>query len=119
MEKLWEDPYKDGILEMKKHQKPCGFWADEFLHEDPDNWYLELVQLRALRLWKGEQVDGTVMEPWGWPEFPDEPKYILGLPRKCSDGWLAVLDIVRDSAAHVARTDALEFVEQRVLDMSL
>ena len=87
MEKLWEDPYKDGILEMKKHQKPCGFWADIHLHEDPDKWYLELVQLRALRLWKGEQVDGTVMGPWGWPEFPDEPKYILGLPSAVMAGW--------------------------------
>ena len=91
MEKLWEDPYKDGILEMKKHQKPC---AVRLLGGHPPargprlhKWYLELVQLRALRLWKGEQVDGTVMEPWGWPEFPDEPKYILGLPSAVMAGW--------------------------------
>ena len=33
-------------------------------NEDPDRWFMDRVMKRAVRLWKGEQVDGSVLE-WG------------------------------------------------------
>ena len=36
---------------------------DEVLHE-PDKYMLENIEFFAMRLWKGEQVDGTVLQSW-------------------------------------------------------
>ena len=45
--------------------------------------------MRALRLWKGEQVDGTVLEPWEAEEdgFLLEHNFILALPSAVLAGW--------------------------------
>ena len=36
---------------------------DEVLHQ-PEKYMLEHIEFFAMRLWKGEQVDGTVMQSW-------------------------------------------------------
>ena len=36
---------------------------DEVLHE-PEKYMLENIEFFAMHLWKGEQVDGTVLQSW-------------------------------------------------------
>ena len=53
---------------------------DEYddLNEDPDEWLMDKVLLRAVRLWKGEQVDGSALQWKIHRELKDiEPVEIL------------------------------------------
>ena len=58
------------------------------LNEDPDEWLMDKVLLRAVRLWKGEQVDGSSSQ---WKIHEDlkdiEPVEILSLPTAVMAGW--------------------------------
>ena len=56
---------------------------------DPDYWFMNKLNRRAMRLWKGEQVDGSSLQ-WKilhkeWKEI--EPVEILSLPTAVMAGW--------------------------------
>ena len=58
------------------------------LNEDPDEWLMDKVLLRAVRLWKGEQVDGSALQWKIHRELKDiEPVEILSLPTAVMAGW--------------------------------
>ena len=42
---------------------------------DPDYWFMNKLNIRAMRLWKGEQVDGAVLQ-WGLNDYGEliEPR---------------------------------------------
>ena len=70
------------ILEKEAY---CGY---DDLNLDPDKWLMDKVLLRAVRLWKGEQVDGSSLQ-WEinqrWKDI--EPREILSLPTAVMAGW--------------------------------
>ena len=56
------------------------------LNEDPDEWLMDKVLLRAVRLW--EQVDGSALQWKIHRELKDiEPVEILSLPTAVMAGW--------------------------------
>ena len=57
------------------------------LNSDPNKWLMDKVLVRAMRLWKGEQVDGSNLQ-WGPNKWLDiEPRDILSLPTAVMAGW--------------------------------
>ena len=61
---------------------------------DPDYWFMNKLNRRAMRLWKGEQVDGAVLQ-WGLNDYGEliEPREILSLPAAVMAGWRYLLSL--------------------------
>ena len=79
--KLIDSTFTLGPISPKKTQ--C-----DNLNADPDKWLMDKILLRAVRLWKGEQVDGSPLQ-WEidqrWKDI--EPREILSLPTAVMAGW--------------------------------
>ena len=87
MEEEWEDeqdtlPGEDpwGGLEDTCHE-----WG---VHKDPDGWFLDKLVRRAMRLWQGEQIDGSALQ-WGVDEQGKliQPREIQSFPNAVMAGW--------------------------------
>ena len=84
---MWEEeqgdnPYEDpwgGLAD------PCHWWG---VHKDPDMWFLDKLARRAMRLWRGEQIDGSFLL-WGVDESGAliQPREILTYPTAVMAGW--------------------------------
>ena len=64
--------------------------------EEPEKYMLESIEFFAMRLWKGEQVDGTILRSWArayeeWGLDPAEGSmpgsHILKWPSAVMAGW--------------------------------
>ena len=72
---------------LEEEQELFGYCDYDNLNADPDKWLMDKILLRAMRLWKGEQVDGSNLQ-WGPNKWLDiEPRDILSLPTAVMAGW--------------------------------
>ena len=84
IEYIWH--LEEEMEQILENEYDCEY---DDLNEDPDEWLMDKVLLRAVRLWKGEQVDGSSLQ-WKilhkeWKEI--EPVEILSLPTAVMAGW--------------------------------
>lgn len=84
IEYIWH--LEEEMEQILENKYDCEY---DDLNEDPDEWLMDKVLLRAVRLWKGEQVDGSSLQ-WKilhkeWKEI--EPVEILSLPTAVMAGW--------------------------------
>ena len=84
IEYIWH--LEEEMEQILENEYDCEY---DDLNEDPDEWLMDKVLMRAVRLWKGEQVDGSSLQ-WKilhkeWKEI--EPVEILSLPTAVMAGW--------------------------------
>ena len=93
MEELWQEEqayrfprgsgyYPDG---RGAYTDTCHEWG---VHKNPDMWFLDKLARRAMRLWRGEQIDGSFLL-WGVDESGAliQPREILTYPTAVMAGW--------------------------------
>ena len=104
---------EDEVEYILKHEWHCDH--DEVLHQ-PEKYILEHIEFFAMRLWKGEQVDGTLMQSWAKIYKEENITLAVGgtigadritkkIP-KCSDGRLRIPNFLKVDAAVYATFDA-------------
>ena len=54
IEYIWH--LEEEMEQILENKYDCEY---DDLNEDPDEWLMDKVLLRAVRLWKGEQVEGS------------------------------------------------------------
>ena len=83
IEYIWH--LEEEMEQILENEYDCEY---DDLNEDPDEWLMDKVLLRAVRLWKGEQVNGSSLQ---WKIHEDlkdiEPVEILSLPTAVMAGW--------------------------------
>ena len=83
IEYIWH--LEEEMEQILENKYDCEY---DDLNEDPDEWLMDKVLLRAVRLWKGEQVDGSALQWKIHRELKDiEPVEILSLPTAVMAGW--------------------------------